>query len=227
MTTPIPSPDPPTIPSPSSPSQRADNASRQVRGWVALLLVFSGLMLMLFAWRASRETRPTVTVTSSSDPPTRPVLTEFQLADQMATPFDSKSLQGKYWLASFFFTNCPSVCVNLNNKVQELQREFPAPGLEFVSITCDPGNDTSTRLYEYSKRFNADPSKWHFLTGDVNYIRRVAKDFFQVSVTGLTHSDRLILVDPQGQTVGTYSTSDPSDFITLKRKLKSLLAAKS
>ncbi|MDA0659502.1 MAG: SCO family protein [Planctomycetota bacterium] len=194
---------------------------RAVRFWLALLFFFCGLMLLWFAGRAGRER--TGASSEPRDTAHRAVLVDFALSDQMANRFESKSLQGKYWLASFFFASCPSVCPALNYKIQELQREFTVEDLEFVSITCDPANDTSTRLYEYSKRFNADAQKWHFLTGDMTYISRIANDMFQVSVTGLTHSDRLILMDPDGHVVDTYRSSDPVEFTALKRTLKKVL----
>lgn len=192
-----------------------------LRAWLALLFFFCGLMLLWFAGRYERERSGASSEPRNTVP--REVLVDFTLSDQMANRFESKSLQGKYWLASFFFASCPSVCPALNYKIQELQREFSVEDLEFVSITCDPANDTSTRLYEYSKRFNADPQKWHFLTGDMPYITRIANDMFQVSVNGLTHSDRLILMDPQGHVVDTYRSGDPVEFTGLKRTLKKLL----
>lgn len=217
-----------SLPNPADAPYRepASNASNSVRVWLAVLFLFSGAMLIWYANRrsatlagsASEKLPPSATASPPQD-----ALTEFTMFDQMANKFSSSSLRGKYWLASFFFTSCPSVCPALNSKIQELQREYAESGLEFVSITCDPTNDTSTQLYEYSKRFSANPEVWHFLTAEMPYITRVAKDLFQVSVSGVTHSDRLILMDKEGHVVDTYRSRDPVEFANLKRKLKRVL----
>ena len=36
-----------------------------------------------------------------------------------------------------------------------------------VSLTCDPENDTPESLRRYADRFEADPARWKFLTGEM------------------------------------------------------------
>ena len=181
-------------------------------------------MLVWFAQHRDRFLGVSATVAETSDKaaPPRARLTQFELTDQMSRSFSSERLHDKIWVASFFFAECPSVCPALNTKVQELQRQFRDRGIEFVSITCDPHQDTAVRLFDYSKRFSADPKVWHFLTGDLDYIQQVAEDIFQVSVGPATHSDRLILFGRDMQLIDTFRSRDPVEFQRLKKKITEL-----
>ena len=45
----------------------------------------------------------------------------------------------------------------------------------WVSITCDPDNDTVEALRNYADRWEADPNRWLFCRADLDYTRRVAR----------------------------------------------------
>ena len=49
--------------------------------------------------------------------------------------------------------------------MQKLQDRLPKE-VRLVSFSVDPYNDTPEVLTEYAKRYNADPERWLFLTGD-------------------------------------------------------------
>ncbi len=103
-------------------------------------------------------------------------MTEFTLTERSGQMVSSDDLKGKPYVVSFFFSTCPSICVQQNQKVQELQREFAGTEVRFVSISVDPETDTPEALREYAARFNADPDKWLFMTGELLYIRRVGAE---------------------------------------------------
>ncbi len=128
-------------------------------------------------------------------PPAGPPLKEFVLTDENGQPFDSKSLDGNVWVASYFFTNCPGTCWKLNQTLAEIQRKHPDSQVRYVSLTCDPQNDTPEALKKYAEHFHADPARWTFLTGDFKLLRQVANDFFRVGLDRQTHSDRAFVVD--------------------------------
>ena len=92
------------------------------------------------------------------------------LTDQDGKPFDSTSLRGKVWVGSFFFTNCPATCWRLNQTLAAMQQTSPTSQVRYVSITCDPDNDTPEALAKYAEHFKADPARWTFLTGDFDLI---------------------------------------------------------
>ena len=128
-----------------------------------------------------------------------PPLEKFELTQSTGDKFKSDSLDGQVWVANFFYSTCPSICVQENLKVQELERQFADRGVKFVSITCDAPNDTPSRLRDYSERFNAKPDRWVFLTGDQKYIERIGSDIFKVPMSRRYHSERLFVVDRKGE----------------------------
>jgi protein SCO1/2 len=153
-----------------------------------------------------------------------PPLTEFTLTNEAGQPFDSASLRGKVWVASFFFTNCPAVCWRLNQTLAALQQTEKDSDVRYVSITCDPQTDTPEALAKYAQHFKADPARWTFLTGDMNLIQRIGRDFFRISVEHETHSDRACVVDRKGQVRGRFRLTQPDQVELLKRLLITVAA---
>jgi cytochrome oxidase Cu insertion factor (SCO1/SenC/PrrC family) len=155
----------------------------------------------------------------SSIIPKGPPLNNFDLIDQDAQPFSSKSLEGQPWVASFFFTNCPAVCWRLNQALQGWQKDHPESKIKFISITCDPETDKPPALKKYADHFKAEPGRWIFLTGQMPYIERLAADMFKLSVQKGTHSDRAVVVDRGGVVRGYFRVTEPEEFKKLAKLL--------
>ena len=210
--------------------------SRVVFFWLAVLFLFSGGMLFCMGWRmisganaleSERTAQVIRVVKEENEAHLGERLGEFTLIDDRGEPFGSKDLLGKVWIASFFFTRCPSACRMQNTQVANLQRDFQSQNVHFVSITCDPQRDTPDVLAQYADLFNADAQKWHFLTGDLDYIKRIGTEMMQVSVEEEQHSSRLIVLDQAGIVRGTYSSMQPDKLIKLKQLVGELLAEHS
>ncbi len=156
--------------------------------------------------------------------PKGPPLDHFTLTDQDDRPFDSASLKGQVWVASFFFVNCPGTCWRLNQALQAIQQETPGSPVRYVSITCDPENDTPAALKKYAEHFKADPARWTFVTGDLKLIQRIGQEMFQISVEKAAHTDRAVVVDRQGQIRGRFRLTDPQQVELLKKLLATVEA---
>lgn len=151
-------------------------------------------------------------------------LKEFTLTASSGDEFSSQQLQGEIWVASFFYTTCPTTCRAQNDAVGRLYREFGGKGVKFVCISCDPETDTPERLADYAKLYQADPERWMFLTGDLEHIRRIAAERFGVPLDRRTHVDRLIVVDQQGAIQGKFDWHDADEIDGLKELLNRLTA---
>jgi cytochrome oxidase Cu insertion factor (SCO1/SenC/PrrC family) len=141
------------------------------------------------------------------------------LTDQDGRPFDSGSLKGKVWVGSFFFTNCPGACWRMNRALAELQQTNPSSDARFVSITCDPDDDTPPVLAKYAEHFQAERPRWTFLTGDMDLIRRIGNEMFHVAVEHETHSDRAFIVDRKGEVRGRFRMTEPEQVEMFKQLL--------
>ena len=135
-------------------------------------------------------------------PPVYGVVPDFTLMERSGRPVRREDLQGKVWIASFIFTHCPDECPVMTAELAQLQSDFAAAAdFRLVSITVDPDRDTPAVLSQYADKFNADPERWLFLTGDRRVIYQLAREGFRLGISAP-------MEDPQGglgrgQTIST------------------------
>lgn len=146
------------------------------------------------------------------------VLPAFQLIDQNEQPFGSQQLLGKIWIADFVYTTCPGPCPMVSSRMSETQKPLRDTDVTLVSFSVDPKHDTPAVLRDYAARLNAQPGRWHFLTGDKDAIYRLSRDGFKLaaaegSASGPIHSTRMVLVDREGTIRGYYDATD-ADAVT-------------
>lgn len=179
----------------------------------------------VFAWLHYTATPPELPVLG--------VLPEFSLVSNEGRPLSSRDLRGSVWVANFIFTTCPSVCPMLSARMAKLQRDLPRglrpDELRLVSFTVDPATDTPTVLRAYAERFDADPERWWFLTGERAALYELIRDGFRLAVAEapagtpveagglITHSERFVLVDSELRIRGYYSGSEPDGIDLLRR----------
>jgi cytochrome oxidase Cu insertion factor (SCO1/SenC/PrrC family) len=135
-------------------------------------------------------------------------------------------LEGKLWITNFIFTNCPDVCPVMTAEMAQLQAELTdVLELRLVSITVDPEHDTPPVLSQYAQRFNADPARWLFLTGDKRAIYRLAKDGFRLGIVDPTEQPQTS--SAKGQRLDPFTRSvgnQPQDFQSWWQHLTPALA---
>lgn len=185
----------------------------------------------------SKSSKPAVQKTSSqsSELPVLVQLPDFALRDQTGERFGSEQLKDKPWIANFVFTRCPTTCPIQTRNLAKLQKQLKKiPGgeqIELVSITVDPNFDTSAVLADYAKQMQADPERWHFLTGSREDIWDLCKKGFKLAVddappeapSPIMHSSRMMLVDREGQIRGFYEGTTREGMNELRMGLENLL----
>ena len=150
-------------------------------------------------------------------------LSRFELTERSGRTVKSEDLLGQPYVVSFFFSTCPSICVQQNQKLKELQDEFAGEGVRFVAITVDPETDTPEQLREYAARFGADDDQWLFMTGDLTYIRRIGAEVFRQHADKQVHTERFILVDANGEIEGFYDWPQKQQFAKLKETIRNMI----
>lgn len=148
----------------------------------------------------------------------------FRLTDQRGREFDSAQLAGRVWMGSIFFANCPGPCFRENQAVAEILAAIKDPDFMAVSLTCDPDNDTPAVLLRYAERFEADPDRWKFLTGDIDVLRRVGQKTFGLTVEVGVHSERGVVFDRRGRFRGAHHLLDPLELAKLQKLIRTVLA---
>ena len=154
-------------------------------------------------------------------PPVLGQLPAFTLEEASGKPYGSADLAGQVYIASFFFTRCPSICPLLMQNVRKLQEGLNAreiSGIRLVSITVDPENDTPDVLADYARNLEADPARWTFLTGPPEKVRELVVSGFKTpmdradtppgSAMDIAHTGKVVLVDGSGRIRGYYGTDD-------------------
>ncbi|WP_182868427.1 SCO family protein [Rhodopirellula sp. JC639] len=150
-------------------------------------------------------------------------LSRFELTERSGELVKSEDLLGQPYVVSFFFTTCPSVCPQQNQKIKQLQDRFEGEDVVFLSISVDPEHDTPEVLREYAARFGADEDQWLFLTGDLTYIRRIGGEIFQQPVDKGFHTEKFVLVDKEGKIEGFYSWPESKQFEKLQSAISEML----
>lgn len=143
----------------------------------------------------------------------------FSLLNEQGEPFGAGDVEGKVVVANFIFTNCPTVCPMLTSQMAALHRELgDQPGIHFLSFSVDPRNDTPEVLRAYGEGFGQDPTRWTFLTGDLDTISEAVEKGFKIGMEGagdpdatafdIVHGEHFVLVDASGVIRG-YFRPDP------------------
>ena len=85
---------------------------------------------------------------------------EYKLPDVEVIRQDGKKLSfskelndGRPVILNFIFTSCSAICPMLIHTLSKTQSKLK--NVHFVSISIDPENDTSAKLDEYRKKFDA------------------------------------------------------------------------
>ena len=84
--------------------------------------------------------------------------------------------------------------------------------------------NTPAKLRAYAQKYNADPEKWKFLTGDLLHIKRIAGEYFETGfMDKANHTTKLMLVDKWGNVRGKYSWNDADELLQLQIDAQKLL----
>ncbi len=151
------------------------------------------------------------------------------------SPFDLRTLRGRAWVADFVYTRCAGPCPMLTANMAGLQKRLPKE-IGLLSFTVDPDHDSPEVLTLYARKFNADPQRWFFLTGEKAELIRLVRDGFLLpvvdSVDGpnaaalpgerFAHSMKFVLIDADARVRGWYDGDDAAALDKLAADAKRL-----
>ncbi len=130
---------------------------------------------------------------------------KFEFTNQFGNTISNDNYKGKVYVLEFFFSKCPTICVQMNQNMVKLQDTFAMnANFGIVSITIDPENDTPEKLKEHAELIGVKTKNWNMLTGDKKTIYELASKFNLLaqenaaSPGGFEHSGLFALVDKNG-----------------------------
>jgi protein SCO1/2 len=187
--------------------------SASALAWKATLILIPVLTAVsLFFLRQMQVTR-----LANRTLPNNGTVPHFQLTDQNGESYGTEQLRGKIWIADFIYSTCPGPCPMISSRMSETQKPLRDTDVELISFSVDPEHDTPAVLRDYASRLNAQPGRWHFLTGDKGVIYRLSRDGFKLAAengdAGPIHSTRMVLVDRDGVIRGYYDATE-ADAVT-------------
>ena len=161
-----------------------------------------------------------------------PILGEvsnFHLMDSRNEEFSLEKLKGKTWVVDFIFTSCGNICPLLTKNMAALHRSFVSvEGIEMVSVSVNPEVDSPSTLAEFAKKYHADTTKWHFLTGSREEIQNLAVKSFKIGSVEepIFHSDQFVLVDSHSRIRGYYTGTEQKKINILFKDIAVLMKEK-
>ena len=108
-----------------------------------------------------------------------PVLSQvqpFSFTSQEGKTITNRDIEGKVYVAEFFFTTCKGICPKMNTNLKTVYSDLKnEPDFLILSHSVNPGTDNVERLKRYSDSLGMDPAKWILLTGNKDSLYQAAR----------------------------------------------------
>lgn len=156
----------------------------------------------------------------------------FIFQNQQGNLITKDSLEGKIYVANFFFSICPSICPKMMGNLKTLQDTFAKePSFKLVSFSVMPWVDSVATLKKYGEEHKINPNQWHLLTGPKDSIYTLArKSYFAEKSLGqqksngeFLHTESMLLIDKKARIRGIYNATQKVDIERITEDIAILL----
>ena len=154
---------------------------------------------------------------------------DFSFTNQFGNVISNTDVQNKIYVANFFFTSCPSICIDLTNNLKIVQNAFDNE-IIILSHSVDPEIDTVERLMKYQEINKINGKNWFLLRGNIDEIIKMAQlGYFAIASidnhveNSLIHTENIVLVDRQQRIRGVYNGTSEVEMSYLIDDIKRLL----
>lgn len=154
----------------------------------------------------------------------------FAFLNQDGKMVTNKDVEGKVYVAEYFFTTCKGICPKMNSNMRKVYDAFKGEkDFLILSHTCMPEVDSVQVLKKYADSMKVNTNQWIFLTGrkdslynmarvsytiddPVNNLKTVADDFL--------HTQFWALVNKEGKVKKIYDGLKDSEVEALIRQIR-------
>ncbi len=164
---------------------------------------------------------------------------DFSFTDQNGKPVSERTVEGKVYVAEYFFTTCKGICPKMNLNMAKIYKKYKDEnGFAILSHTCMPETDSVPLLKAYEKKMlgtnNGQPSTitWYFLTGSKDSLYTMARQSYLLDneknnsaniADQFIHTQFFALVDKQKRVRGVYDGLKQDELDKLSTDIGELL----
>lgn len=161
---------------------------------------------------------------------------DFRFTNQWGETVTQDAVQGKLYVASFFFTTCPGICPTLRSRLEKVHAAYKNDDAVLIlSHSIRPSTDSVEILKQYADKNGIEGDSWQLLTGDQSATYALAKSAYFASedlgniqnTEDFLHTENLLLIDQHRRIRGIYNGLSRSsvnylisDIAVLKQELQ-------
>lgn len=157
----------------------------------------------------------------------------FSFLNQNGDTISDSIMYDKVIVADFFFTTCPSICIDMAKNLRKIQHHFfNEKDVRILSFTVDPETDSVPQLQKYAVENEVNSKIWHLLTGNKKELYDLARNSFLVTAlkgdggpNDFIHSEKLILIDKERRIRGYYNGTDEASVDQMRIDIQRLLVS--
>jgi len=162
---------------------------------------------------------------------------DFSFTGQNGNTINAHNVDGKVYVADYFFTTCKGICTKMNaNLANVFEKLKNDSDFAIISHTSMPETDSVPLLKAYeTKMVGKDPdyaAKWYFVTGSKDSLYKMAKESYLLDNAKnnsenikdhFIHTQFFALVDKERRVRGIYDGLKREDLVQLTSDIEKLL----
>lgn len=166
---------------------------------------------------------------------------DFNFTDQNRQAVTEHTVDGKVYVAEYFFTTCKGICPKMNANMANVYNKFKNDkDFAIISHTSMPETDSVPLMKAYEEKMIGknpqNPAKWYFVTGTKDSLYKMARQSYlldndknnSVNIEDhFIHTQFFALVDKEKRVRGIYDGLKLDEIARLDKDIAGLLKEKN
>jgi protein SCO1/2 len=167
---------------------------------------------------------------------------DFSFTNQDGKKITQRDVDGKVYVAEYFFTTCKGICPKMNENMKKVYEQFKnEEDFAIISHTCMPEVDSIPLLKAYQQKLlntgnrHLTTANWNFVTGSKDSLYKMARESYLLDneknnslniKDQFIHTQFFALVDKQHRLRGIYDGLKADELEKLSTDIKDVLREK-
>lgn len=157
----------------------------------------------------------------------------FSFINQDGKVVTDKDVEGKVYVAEYFFTTCPGICPTMNTNMKRVYEKFKnEKDFLILSHTSDPERDSVSTLKKYADSLGVNTAQWIFLTGRKDSLYSTARISYTIDDPAnnlksiedqFLHTQFWALVNKKGEVKKVYDGLKESEINAMIKEIEKML----